>query len=154
LTTISKTKVAGRKPSPPAQAATESHRPLSILLAEDSEDNRLLLMSYLKNRPYRIDIAENGVIALEKFKTGRYDLVFMDIQMPEMDGYTATREIRKWEREHQIKETPIVALTAYAYKEDRDKSLEAGCNGHLIKPIKKAVLLEAISEYTEEEAES
>jgi len=154
LTTISKTKVAGRKPAPQAPAAPESHRPLSILLAEDSEDNRLLLMSYLKSRPYRIDIAENGVIALDKFKTGRYDLVFMDIQMPEMDGYTATREIRKWEREHQLRETPIVALTAYAYKEDRSKSLDAGCNGHLVKPIKKAVLLEAISEYTEEEAES
>jgi CheY-like chemotaxis protein len=71
----------------------------------------------------------------------------MDIQMPVMDGYTATREIRAWEREHRLKETPIIALTAYAYKEDRQKSLEAGCNGHLVKPVKKAGLLEAIAEY-------
>jgi len=134
------------RPSPPP-AVPESDRPLHILLAEDSEDNRLLLLSYLKSKPYQIDIAENGAVAVEKFKADRYDLVLMDIQMPEMDGYTATREIRKWEREHQLRETPIVALTAYAYQEDREKSQEAGCNGHLVKPIKKAGLLGAIREY-------
>jgi len=68
--------------------------------------------------------------------------------MPLMDGYGATREIRTWERENNVGETPIIALTAYAYKEDKQKSLDAGCNGHLVKPIKKAILLEAISEYT------
>jgi len=152
LTALGWTRTAIQEPAPaPPLAVPESDRPLHILLAEDSLDNRLLLLSYLKSKPYQIDIAENGAIAVEKFKTSPYDLVLMDIQMPEMDGYTATREIRKWESGRKIRETPIVALTARAFQEDREKSLEAGCNGHLVKPIKKAVLLEAIKEYTEEE---
>jgi len=152
LTALGWTRTAIQEPAPaPPLAVPESDRPLHILLAEDSVDNRLLLLSYLKSKPYQIDIAENGAIAVEKFKISPYDLVLMDIQMPEMDGYTATREIRKWESRRKIKETPIVALTARAFQEDREKSLEAGCNGHLVKPIKKAVLLEAIKEYTEEE---
>ncbi len=140
-------------PAPLPEAAPASGRPLQILLAEDSEDNRQLLLSFLKRQPYRIEVAENGAIAVDKFKTGFYDLVLMDIQMPEMDGYTATGEIRKWEREQARHKTPIVALTAHAFQEDRVKSLEAGCDGHLVKPIKKAILLDAIQEFTKEGAE-
>jgi signal transduction histidine kinase/CheY-like chemotaxis protein len=151
INAVGKAKKISEKEIQPKPAVFDAQRELNILLAEDSEDNRLLLLSYLKNRPFRIDVAENGAIAVEKFKASRYDLVFMDIQMPVMDGYTATREIRKWEKENQKKETPVVALTAYAYKEDREKSLKAGCNGHLVKPIKRAVLLEAIAEYTKRE---
>ncbi|MDX9786926.1 MAG: response regulator [Desulfobacterales bacterium] len=150
LTVLCKMKTADRPLStPPSPIVSDTCRALRILLAEDSDDNRLLLLSYFKRRPYRVDIAENGAIAVEKFKENAYDLVLMDIQMPVMDGYTATREIRRWEREHSVKKTPIVALTAYAFKEDRQKSLDAGCDGHLVKPIKKAVLLDAILEYTE-----
>jgi len=153
LTALGWARTAIQEPAPsPPRAVPETALSLRILLAEDSEDNRLLLLYYLKSKPYQIDIAENGVIAVEKFKTGLYDLVLMDIQMPEMDGYTATRIIRKWESEQQRRKTPIVALTARAFQEDREKSLEAGCNGHLVKPIKKAALLEAIKEYTEEGA--
>lgn len=148
LAAVGKAKAAVGEPSAPEPAVPEEHRSLHILLAEDSEDNRLLILSYLKKFPYQVDSAENGAVAVEKFKTEKYDLVLMDIQMPLMDGYGATREIRKWERENNARETPIIALTAYAYKEDKQKSLDAGCNGHLVKPIKKAVLLEAISEYT------
>ncbi|MBU4344218.1 MAG: response regulator [Proteobacteria bacterium] len=115
-----------------------------ILLVEDSADNRLLIQSYFKRTSNHIDIAENGEIAVEKFKSGKYDLVLMDIQMPVMDGYTATREIRKWEREKGRKETPIIALTAHAMAEDAKKSLDAGCTDHLTKPIKKAKLMEAV----------
>jgi CheY-like chemotaxis protein len=131
----------------------EDQRALRILLAEDSEDNRLLIQSYLKKTPYQIDIAENGEIAVEKFISEKYDLVLMDMQMPVMDGYTATKAIRKWERENEVKATPIIALTAYALKEDKQKSLEAGCTAHLIKPIKKQTLIETIySIYQECEA--
>jgi two-component system, sensor histidine kinase and response regulator len=147
LTVACKMESAIEKSSPPP-AAAETHRALRILLAEDSEDNRLLLRSFLKSRPYHIDIAENGEIAVEQFKKNPYDLVLMDIQMPVMDGYAATREIREWERQKALKKTPIVALTAYAFKEDRQKSIDAGCDGHLVKPIKKAVLLDAIADYT------
>jgi CheY-like chemotaxis protein len=121
--------------------------PLNILLVEDSRDNRLLIESYLKKTPHKIEIAENGEMAVEKFIAGKYDIVLMDVQMPVMDGYTATGIIRKWEREKGVKSTPIIALTAYALKEDEQKSLDAGCTSHLTKPIRKAKLMEAIQEY-------
>ena len=120
---------------------------MNILLVEDNEGNRLLLLYYLKKTPHHIDVAENGAIAVEKVATGKYDLVLMDVQMPVMDGYTATAEIRKLEATTGLKRTPVVALTANAMKEDEQKSREAGCDGHLTKPITKATLLEAIEKY-------
>ena len=128
-------------------------RSLNLLLVEDSADNRLLIQSYFKRSSDHIDIAENGAIAVEKFKSGKYDLVLMDVQMPVMDGYTATREIRKWEREHGREETPIIALTAHAMKEDVQKSLDAGCTDHLTKPIKRATLMEAVKKYESRKSE-
>jgi CheY-like chemotaxis protein len=71
----------------------------------------------------------------------------MDMQMPVMDGYTATERIRKWEKENGVRPTPIIALTANALKEDAQRSLDAGCTAHLTKPIKKAGLLAAIREH-------
>ena len=133
----------------------ESLPALRILLVEDSPDNRLLIQSYFKKTPYQVEIAENGEIAVEKFKSGDYHLVLMDMQMPVMDGYTATKIIREWENE-QIKLglkpalTPIIALTAHALREDEQKSLEAGCTTYLTKPIKKARLLETIAIYTKD----
>jgi len=126
-------------------------RPVNILLVEDSEDNRLLIQAYFKRTSDHIDIAENGEIAVEKFKSGKYDIVLMDIQMPVMDGYTATGEIRKWEKENGRKETPIIALTAHAMAEDAKKSLDAGCTDHLTKPIKKATIMETIQKYAARE---
>jgi len=140
------------KPKPDEQLqpaeppATE--RPLSILLAEDSADNRLLIKQYLKRLPYRLETAPDGEVALEKFVSGNYDLVLMDIQMPVMDGYTAVGKIRNWEREQSRPPTPIVALTASALEGDVRNCLAAGCNAHLSKPLKKATLLSAIREAT------
>lgn len=122
---------------------------LRILLVEDNADNRLLVQSFLKKTPYHVDTAENGQMAIEKFKSSEYDLVLMDVQMPVKDGYTATKEIRDWEKESGLEATPIVALTAHATTEDEKKSIDAGCDGHLTKPIKKAKLLESILEYTD-----
>jgi len=121
---------------------------LQILLVEDNADNRLLVQSFLKKTPYQIDTAENGEIAVDRFKSAKYDIVLMDVQMPVMDGYTATQEIRKWEKAQVLDQTPIVALTAHATVEDEKKSIDAGCTAHLTKPIKKAKLLEAIKELT------
>ena len=134
-----------RKPQRPStEPIPVDHRPLRLLLVEDSEDNRFLVMAYLKKTPYRVEMAENGQVAIEKFLSNPYDLILMDMQMPVMDGYTATREIRRREREAGRSHTPIVALTAYVLKEDIQKSLDAGCDDHLTKPIRKPVLLEAI----------
>ncbi|MFI5353106.1 MAG: response regulator [Candidatus Binatales bacterium] len=129
---------------PAAQAQSQSGRPLRILLAEDSADNRLLIAAYLKNTPHRLETAENGELAVNKFVAGRYDLILMDMQMPVMDGYSATREIRKWQSERAMAPVPIIALTASALKEDVERSLEAGCDQHVAKPVRKATLLAAI----------
>jgi len=129
--------------------SNDERRPLNVLVAEDNEDNRLLVWSYFRNTPHKVHLVENGQIAVEKFKEvkGRYDLIFMDMQMPVMDGYTATSLIRVWERENGLERTPIVALTAFALQGDEQKSLDAGCDGYVTKPIKKAKLFETIATY-------
>ncbi len=131
-----------RQNSPGRQAILD--RPLHILLADDSPDNRLLVRNYLRVTPYQVDEAENGKIAIEKFIANHYDLVLMDIQMPEMDGYDATRAMRLWERERGQPRTPILALTASALEENMRRTSEAGCDLHVTKPVKRDTLLEAI----------
>ena len=121
---------------------------LRILLAEDSPDNCTITVAYLQDTPYRVEIAENGTIACEKFTAGQYDLVLMDRQMPVMDGLTATRTIRAWEQANDRPPTPIIALTASALKGDREMCLAAGCTAYLSKPIKQEVLLQAIKEHS------
>jgi two-component system, sensor histidine kinase and response regulator len=128
-------------------------KPLKILLVEDSENNRVLIRSYLKNTPFVVEEAENGRIAVEKFQQSTYDMVLMDVQMPVMDGFSATREIRKWEEAKGLRATPVLALTAHVFKEDIERSLDAGCDAHLTKPIKKEALLEAILYYAAEKDE-
>ena len=122
--------------------------PLRILLVEDSSDNRIIAMAYLKDTPYQVDVAENGAVACERFEAGHYDLVLMDRQMPVMDGLTATRNIRQWELSHRLAPTPIVALTASALKNDQELFVAAGCTAYLTKPIKQAALLQAIRMHT------
>ena len=122
-------------------------RALRILVVDDTSDNRNLIRAYLKKSPYLIDMAENGAIAVQKFTASRYDLVLMDMQMPVLDGYSATAAIRDWEREHGVVPTPIVALTAHALAGDMEKSLEAGCTAHVTKPIKKPKLMETIAQF-------
>jgi len=128
-------------------ATSASQRSLKILLVEDNEDNRLLISTILKKTPHQLHMAENGAVAVKVFKAEIYDIVLMDIQMPVMDGYEATREIRQWELAEGRPAVPIIALTAYALKEDEQKSLDAGCTGHLTKPIKKEKLLAALTDY-------
>jgi PAS domain S-box-containing protein len=136
-----------RRTAVPVGAISEAPLPaLHILLVEDSPDNRTITVAYLNDTPYRVDIAENGAVALEKFTAGHYDLVLMDRQMPVMDGLTATRAIREWEQANHRPLTPIVALTAAALKGDQEQCLAAGCTAYLSKPIKQEVLLRAIKE--------
>lgn len=122
--------------------------PLKILLTDDSEDNRYLIDTFLKKSGHTLDFAENGEEAIEMFTATDYDLVLMDIQMPVLDGYEATRIIRKWEEDSGKVAVPIVAFTAYALKEEVDRCIEAGCSDHLAKPVKKKALLEIIEKYS------
>ncbi len=118
--------------------------PKNILLVDDSDDNRLLIDVYLRKTPHLLTTAENGAAGFEKFKAGDFDLVLMDMQMPVMDGYAATTEIRKWEEAQGRERTRVIALTANAMQEDEKASLDAGCDYHLTKPISKVKLLETI----------
>ncbi|MBF0610858.1 MAG: response regulator [Magnetococcales bacterium] len=120
---------------------------LRILLAEDSLDNQLLIRTYLKSTFHELTIVNHGQEAVDCIYTKPFDLVLMDVQMPVMDGYTATRLIRQGEEQRHLDPIPIVALTAHALEGDAEKSLEAGCNMHITKPIKKQRLLEVIGQF-------
>jgi len=122
-------------------------RPLNILLAEDCENNVLLVQLYLKKFPYSIDVAENGSEAFELFQRNEYDVVLMDIEMPVTDGYEATTLIRGFEKENSRKKTPIVAVTAHALPENEDKAYEVGCDFFLTKPVRKADLISTVQKY-------
>jgi len=121
--------------------------PMRILLVDDTPENRMLIQTYLRKTEHTIEVAENGEVALGMFKTAPYDVVLMDMQMPVMDGYTATREIRKWETEGGKKVTPVIALTADAMSEDEKNCTKAGCSGFVAKPIRKAKLMDVLAEY-------
>ncbi|MBV8844236.1 MAG: response regulator [Bryobacterales bacterium] len=122
-------------------------RGLRILLADDSEENRFLVVEYLKHSGCEIDSAENGQVAVEKFCSGAYGLVLMDLQMPVMDGFTATRRMRGWEAEQVRQPTPILALTASALSTELQHALDAGCTAYLRKPVRLLTLVEAIGRY-------
>lgn len=122
--------------------------PIRVLAVEDAPMNLFLIKSYLKGPPYILETASNGAVAVEKFRRGEFDIVLMDMQMPVMDGLAATETIRAWEREHGKRPTPILALTAHAFAEQHRQSRAAGCNAHLVKPVSKSVLLEAIGTFT------
>ncbi len=124
-----------------APSLPASSKPLHILLVEDSPDNQILVRSYLKQTSHQLDVADHGGIAVEQFKKGQYDLILMDMNMPVMDGYEATKQIRAWELDHDLPPTHIIALTALALKEEGEKILEAGCNAHMTKPVKRQTLL-------------
>lgn len=113
-----------------------------ILVVDDSEENQILLRFYLTKAGLEVQTAPNGAIGVEKAMRDHFDLVLMDIQMPIMDGYTATKTLRA-----AGFKKPIIALTANAMKEDRERSIESGCVDYLTKPVSSARLLSVINKY-------
>jgi len=118
---------------------------LNVLIVDDSSDNRTLMQYYLSKTNCHLETACDGSEAIRKFEHGHYDMIFMDIQMPGVDGYKATKAIRRIESEKHLKHTPIAALTAFALKEEEKKSFDAGCDFHITKPVKKNVIIETLS---------
>jgi len=119
--------------------------PMHLLLADDCEDTSFLIKEHLQKTCLTLDRVENGMQAVEAVKHNTYNLILMDMQMPEMDGYTATRHIRSWETQFEHKHIPILALTANNLIEDNQKCLDAGCDHYLSKPFKMRELLQAIA---------
>ncbi|HMM10886.1 MAG TPA: response regulator [Bacteroidales bacterium] len=117
----------------------------NILLVEDNELNQKFALAVLRKLGYQIDVAENGLVGLEKFKSKKYDIILMDIQMPEMNGIEATMAIRQIEAlEGANKHIPIIAVTAFALEQDRKNCTEAGMDDFLAKPYKPQELEQKI----------
>lgn len=116
-----------------------------ILLAEDNAVNQLLARKLLEKRGYEVTVVNNGLEAVESFTTESFDLILMDIQMPQMDGVSAVQEIRRQEKE--TGHIPIIAMTAHAMKGDREEYLAAGMDGYITKPIDRAILYQTIAEH-------
>jgi PAS domain S-box-containing protein len=131
----------------PLATALDSLGALRILVVDDSEENRFLIGEYLKDFGCRLEFAENGQIAVEKICLNAYDLVLMDLRMPVMNGYEATRSIRAWEEEQGRALTPVIALTASVLEGELQKAIDAGCTASLRKPIRLRTLLEAVRKY-------
>jgi signal transduction histidine kinase/CheY-like chemotaxis protein len=123
-------------------------RPYRILLAEDNAINKKVAVRLLEKRNYEVDWAEDGTVAVEKFKSNSFDLILMDCQMPELSGYEATEAIRKLESESsEDSHIPIIAMTAHAMEGDRDKCLATGMDDYISKPIDSKLLYEVIEKW-------
>jgi CheY-like chemotaxis protein len=120
-------------------------RRLRVLLAEDTADVGWILRTLIEGPDYQVDVAQDGRMAADLYRMADYDLVLMDLQMPNYDGYWAARQIRAWERENQRKRTPIIAVTAFGEQEDPRKSFDAGLDGYLVKPVFKEALMRLIN---------
>ena len=134
--------------SEPAQPTAADLKGKKLLLVEDNELNREIALEILKEAGFVVDTAEDGAVAVRKIKQaapGLYDLILMDIQMPNLDGYEATRQIRALPDAEKAS-IPIFAMTANAFEEDRQNALEAGMNGHIAKPLDVPHLLRVLAD--------
>jgi CheY-like chemotaxis protein len=143
--------VATKVEPSPFDAHMGERLPLRILLAEDNAVNQKLALRLLERLGYRADVAANGLEVIEALRRQPYDVVLMDVQMPEMDGLEATRAIcREWQRPHR---PHIVAMTAGAMKEDREVCLAAGMDDYVSKPIRVEELTDALGKCRDRERE-
>ncbi|TVS11088.1 MAG: PAS domain S-box protein [Gammaproteobacteria bacterium] len=135
------------QPTANASAAVFEDRGLRVLVAEDNPVNQMVALGMLKNMGLRADAVANGAEAVNALESLPYDLVLMDVQMPEMDGLAATAKIRERERSLGRPGVPIIALTAHALARDKDRCLEAGMNGYVSKPLTRESLLDAMKQW-------
>jgi CheY-like chemotaxis protein len=127
----------------PDKRTTMQKRPLRILIAEDIETSQRVAQQMLRKLGYEVDTVTNGIEVLRALERQHYDIVFMDIKMPEMDGVEATRIIRqRWPNGPKI-----IALTAYGLEGDREKFIEAGMDDYIAKPVQKEDLAKVLEKY-------
>lgn len=118
-----------------------------LLLVEDSPDNRALLLAWLRNAGCEVTALEDGEAALERLARERFDLVLMDVDMPKLSGLEATERFRRLEELAHGPRTPVIALTAHAFREDAERCIRAGCDAHVTKPIDRAALLRLVAKH-------
>lgn len=126
--------------------AAEEQKPLNILVAEDQIINRKIIVQLLEKKSWKVTAVENGLLAYEAVQKDRFDLILMDVQMPEMDGFESTHKIREFEEDKEYY-TPIVAMTAHAMKGDREKCLAEGMDYYITKPINPNELYETVEKF-------
>ncbi len=139
--------------------AKDDPKDLQILVVEDYPTNQQVVLKHLKHKGYQADLSENGKDALTAFCNKQYDLILMDMQMPIMDGYDATREIRQIENRRKLESgnhqgnqghgIPIIAMTAHAMKGDREKCINAGVDDYLTKPLRRDSFLQVVAKWLE-----
>jgi CheY-like chemotaxis protein len=144
-------RIAPRPPRPAARPGRRPARSLRMLLAEDNPVNRRFVTVMLEKEGHTVEAVENGRLAVDAARTGSFDAVLMDVQMPEMDGIEATCIIRGDERTPG-RHLPIIALTAHASERDRQTCLDSGMDGYLTKPVRSEVLLSLLAEVTGDSA--
>jgi CheY-like chemotaxis protein len=136
---------------PPAEEVIKKKDVVKILLAEDYKHSQIIVTRLLKKNNFEnVIVVDNGEDALNYAKKETFDLILMDMQMPIMNGFEATESIRRLEG---YKDTPIIALTAFAMKGDREKCLEAGATDYIPKPIDSKEFIEKVKYYTKSEAQ-
>ncbi len=133
---FNKNAVDSAKDSKKEKSAKNDNGTLNILLVEDNLINQKVAMGIIKQLGHEVSVAGNGEIGVDMYKKNKYDVVLMDIQMPVMDGFKATSEIREWELDERLSPGYIIALTANALKEDKEKCFSVGMNDFLAKPFK------------------
>ena len=142
----------GADTQPTPEAAQPTDGPVRILLAEDNAINALLTRTLLEAEGHTVDTVEDGVLAVEAMKTASYDLIFMDMRMPNMDGLEATRKIRTLSNVSRT--LPIIALTANAFDDDRNACFDSGMNDFMTKPVSAEELSEKVRDWTSEDAKA
>jgi CheY-like chemotaxis protein len=120
---------------------------IKVLLAEDDPINQSLAVAFLEKLGAQVDTANDGIETLEKFRNEKYDMIFMDCEMPNLDGYTVTKKIRQDEITNNFKHTPIIAMTAYAARGDKERCIASGMDDHVPKPITVNVLNNIIEKF-------
>ncbi len=122
--------------------AIESGKGIYVLVVEDNLINQMLVIKVLKKQGFETDVAENGLMALDKHRSNNYDIILMDLQMPEMDGYEATKKIRGLKTDK--KDIPIIAMSAHTFKGEYERCIEIGMNDFISKPFDTKELYEKI----------
>jgi PAS domain S-box-containing protein len=140
-------KLAAPRVEQPAKSTARDRSPLSILVVEDNPTSRTLASLLLRHNGHTVEVACNGLEALEKVEKRSFDLIFMDVQMPEMDGFQAVAEIRRREKAGR-RHTPVIAMTAHAMNGDRERCIEAGMDSYISKPYEPKDMLALVAKYS------